>query len=121
MTTEEQEKSRLSIDTREQDEGGQRASRTPTTDQTGAEIADPPQLPSSPPLSPFQSPVRRPIQDEEQFRTPALPRRRVITEVDNGPGRQEESRMEDRDTGLTSSAIKGSAAISLLGLRNQQS
>ena len=59
--------------------------------------------------------------DEEEFRTPALPRRKGITEDDNRSGRQEGSQAEDHETGLTSSAIKGSAAISLLGLRNQQS
>ena len=57
---------------------------------------------------------------EEVFRTPALPRRRQRT-VEEGasptegckPGRGEEER-------LTSSAIKGDAAMSLLGLRGRQ-
>ncbi|MDI1486684.1 MAG: hypothetical protein OHK93_005944 [Ramalina farinacea] len=121
MTTEEQRDSRLPKAALEEDEGEQGASRTPTTRRIDAEMATPPQLPSSPPLSSSRSPVRRLIQDEEEFRTPALPRRRVILEDDDGSERPGGSRRGERDNGLTSSAIKGSAAISLLGLRNQQS
>ena len=121
MTTEEQENKKSPKATLEPDEAEQgAASGAPASDRIDAETATPPQLLSPPPLSPSQSPARRSIQDEEEFRTPALPRRRVITEDDEGSGRQEKSRGGERDNGLTSSAIKGSAAISLLGLRNQQ-
>ena len=76
---------------------------------------------SSPPSSPDNR--RETGHREAVFRTPALPRR-VITSV------QPESPMDDEERGtndsyrdrdnLTSSAVRGKAAIGLLGLRQER-
>lgn len=81
-----------------------------------------PQDLSSPPCSPDRGAQR---ESSEVFRTPALPRQRARTEsrqLSSPPGSNERIRKrayEDEDN-LTSSAVRGKAAIGLLGLRQER-
>lgn len=77
---------------------------------------------SSPRCSPDQSAQK---DRSEVFRTPALPRHRAPTgqrQLSSPPGSVErisKRRYEDEDN-LTSSAVRGNAAIGLLGLREER-
>lgn len=81
-----------------------------------------PQDLSSPPCSPDHGAQR---EGTEVFRTPALPRQRVSNgqrQLSSPPGSDErisKRRYEDEDN-LTSSAVRGNAAIGLLGLRQER-
>ncbi|KAL9632890.1 MAG: hypothetical protein Q9164_005028 [Protoblastenia rupestris] len=88
----------------------------PTSNST--RIATEPRSPSSPPVSPITSSAKP--ASGVMFRTPALPRRQANVEVQqlsSPPDSQEGYVHVGNEDTLTSSAIKGSAAISLLGLR----
>ncbi|KAL9102828.1 MAG: hypothetical protein Q9163_002077 [Psora crenata] len=79
-----------------------------------------PHMLSSPPASPVTSPNRGAV--DNVFKTPALPRRQVTIEaqqLSSPPGSQEGCTRAATEEGFTSSATKGTAAISLLGLRDQ--
>ena len=82
----------------------------------------PPQDLSSPPCSPDHLAQK---ESPEVFRTPALPRQRVLTalrQLSSPPGsaeRMSKDSYEDDDD-LTSSAVRGNAAIGLLGLRQER-
>lgn len=84
-------------------------------------IARPQDL-SSPPCSPDHSAQK---DSPEVFRTPALPRQRgsdAQRQLSSPPGSDErisKRRYEDEDN-LTSSAVRGKAAIGLLGLRQER-
>lgn len=84
-------------------------------------IAHPQDL-SSPPCSPDHGAQK---ESPEVFRTPALPRQRVQNaqrQLSSPPGSDErisKRRYEDEDN-LTSSAVRGKAAIGLLGLRQER-
>lgn len=81
-----------------------------------------PQDLSSPPCSPDHSAQK---DSPEVFRTPALPRQRVSNvqrQLSSPPGSDErisKRRYEDEDN-LTSSVVRGKAAIGLLGLRQER-
>ncbi|KAL9073613.1 MAG: hypothetical protein Q9161_002855 [Pseudevernia consocians] len=81
-----------------------------------------PQDLSSPPCSPGHGAQK---ESPEVFRTPALPRQRVSNaqqQLSSPPGSDErisKRRCEDEDN-LTSSAVRGKAAIGLLGLRQER-
>ena len=77
---------------------------------------------SSPPRSPDRG---TPKESSDVFRTPALPRQKVSTDLQqlsSPPGSEE--RMPTRgyqdEDSLTSSAVRGNAAIGLLGLRKER-
>jgi len=79
------------------------------------------QIPSSPPSSPESNPEK--VAREEVFRTPALPRHSTALRQINSPPDSQEG--ESRETyteedNLTSSAVRGKAAIGLLGLRQER-
>ena len=82
-----------------------------------------PQIPSSPPISPER--VSNKDNDDEVFRTPALPRHALRHEVrqtsspPESPGKFPKEQYGHEDD-LTSSAIRGKAAIGLLGLRQER-
>lgn len=78
----------------------------------------PTQIPSSPPSSVNNSPYK--ATRDDVFRTPALPRHATHAlpqQTSSPPDSQERSRGRDDVSGLTSSAVRGKAAIGLLGLR----
>ncbi|KAL8688429.1 MAG: hypothetical protein Q9218_005658 [Villophora microphyllina] len=84
-------------------------------------IDEQPQMPSSPPSSIVGSPTKE--DPPEVFRTPALPRRKPsLSEQSSSPpshdGDHHKRNMEYRH--LSSSAVKGDAAVSLLGLREDR-
>lgn len=79
------------------------------------------QIPSSPPSSPKSNPEKR--SRDEVFRTPALPRqstalRQIGSPADSPDGISRETHAEEDS--LTSSAVRGKAAIGLLGLRQER-
>ncbi|MCJ1460879.1 hypothetical protein MMC28_011261 [Mycoblastus sanguinarius] len=81
------------------------------------------QIPSSPPTSTANSPNR--AGREEGFRTPALPRHTAQTtprQTNSPPDSQERYSRSGahEDDSLTSSAVRGKAAIGLLGLRQER-
>lgn len=79
-----------------------------------------PQIPSSPPSSTQHSPDKA---LEEIFRTPALPRhaQSALRQTNSSPeSRQWYRRAGKEEESLTSSVIRGKAAIGLLGLRGEQ-
>ena len=81
-------------------------------------IASPHDL-SSPPRSPHRNTES---ESPEVFRTPALPRQKVPTDLrqlSSPPGSEERvsKRHYEDDDSLTSSAVRGKAAIGLLDLR----
>ena len=77
---------------------------------------------SSPPCSPDRGTQK---ESADVFRTPALPRQKVPTDLQqlsSPPGSEErmpKRDYEDKDS-LTSSAVRGNAAIGLLGLRQER-
>ena len=78
-------------------------------------------MPSSPRTSTDISP-RKGYRDEV-FRTPALPRhitRVSLQQKSSPPDSQERQKEYDEDDNLTSSAVRGKAAIGLLGLRQER-
>ncbi|KAL8828803.1 MAG: hypothetical protein Q9170_006441 [Blastenia crenularia] len=77
------------------------------------------QMLSSPPASSTGSPVKLPT--PQIFRTPALPQRRTqpLQQTSSPPDSQDGERHSE-DSRLTSSAVKGHAAISLLDLRENR-
>ncbi|CAD6590761.1 MAG: hypothetical protein ASARMPREDX12_004723 [Alectoria sarmentosa] len=84
-------------------------------------IARPQDL-SSPPCSPDHSAQK---ESPEVFRTPALPRQRVSNaqeQLSSPPGSDERisKRRYEAEDNLTSSAVRGKAAIGLLGLRQER-
>ena len=74
---------------------------------------------SSPPSSPDDGSGK--IVQEEVFRTPALPRH-SIGQTSSPPSSEERVPLRERaqDDRLTSSAVRGKAAIGLLGLRQER-
>lgn len=78
-----------------------------------------PHIPSSPPYSANSSPESA-VRDEV-FRTPALPRSKMYEPTQmSSPPESEDRGMVREGTGqesLTSSAVRGKAAVGLLGLR----
>lgn len=92
---------------------------TPTT---SARTSRRPEMLSSPPCSARGSPVKR--CSPQVFRTPALPRQRAqpIQQTSSPPDSRAGSvgRGEVEETRLSSSAVKGHAAISLLGLKDDR-
>ncbi len=78
----------------------------------------PMQIPSSPPSSVNNSPNK--ASRDDVFRTPALPRHATHAlpqQTSSPPDSQERSKGRDNVGGLTSSAVRGKAAIGLLGLK----
>ena len=78
----------------------------------------PRQIPSSPPSSVNNSPDK--ASRDDVFRTPALPRHATHAspqQTSSPPDSQERSKGRDNVGGLTSSAVRGKAAIGLLDLR----
>ncbi len=78
-----------------------------------------PHIPSSPPYSTNSSPES--AVGDEVFRTPALPRSKIYetTQMSSPPGSEgrDVAQVRRKQESLTSSAIRGKAAIGLLGLR----
>lgn len=82
-----------------------------------------PQILSSPPSSAENSPGKS--AGDDVFRTPALPRhpaRNTLRQTSSPPDSAERilRKRYDEDDDLTSSAIRGNAAIGLLGLRQER-
>ena len=78
----------------------------------------PPHTASSPPSSINNSPDK--ASRDDVFRTPALPRHATHAlpqHTSSPPDSQGRSKGRDDVSGLTSSAVRGKAAIGLLGLR----
>ena len=75
------------------------------------------QVPSSPPSSAENSPGKD--FHNEVFRTPALPRHatHILLQQTSSPPDSQEGRGHNDGDNLTSSAVRGKAAIGLLGLR----
>ena len=77
---------------------------------------------SSPPCSPDRGTQK---ESAHVFRTPALPRQKVPTDLrqlSSPPGSEERMLRRDYEDeeSLTSSAVRGNAAIGLLGLRQER-
>ena len=91
-----------------------------------ARMTELPRISSSPPTSQIESPARQ-IQNgarapDDEFRTPALPKRKrgVVADVQLSSPPDSQPRVDgmdvDQNTELTSSVIRGNAARDLLGL-----
>ncbi|KAL6713358.1 hypothetical protein ACLMJK_008823 [Lecanora helva] len=90
----------------------------PSTTSPRAIQAD---IPSSPPSSPCIN--SEDDVDDKAFRTPALPRQSKIARPETSPldaHRQGPKQISREDESLTSSAVRGNAAIGLLGLRQER-
>lgn len=88
-----------------------------------ARVISKPHVPSSPPSS-AENGLGKSAGDDV-FRTPALPRhstRKALRQISSPPDSQERLSRKgyDEDDDLTSSAIRGKAAIGLLGLRQER-
>ena len=78
------------------------------------------QVPSSPPSSTDNNPGKD--CHKEVFRTPALPRHatHISLQQRSSPSDSQEGRGYNDEDNLTSSAVRGKAAIGLLGLRQER-